>query len=155
MFKIININKNSRTQELITQLLEVWESSVRATHIFLSESEIDKIKQYVPIAIKDVEVLTVAISNTTNSLIAFMGIEKHKLEMLFVRANERGKGIGTKLLKYGLCKYSINELRVNEQNPHAIKFYENNGFCIYNRSEIDEQGNPYPILFMKPYNLEK
>lgn len=28
-------------------------------------------------------------------------------------------------------------------------FYEHMGFKVYERSEIDEQGNPYPILFMK------
>lgn len=32
--KIININKNRRTGELIELLLDVWESSVRATHLF-------------------------------------------------------------------------------------------------------------------------
>lgn len=30
------------------QLLRVWESAVRATHLFLSEKEIEKIKRYVP-----------------------------------------------------------------------------------------------------------
>ena len=33
-----------RTPLLIKQLLEVWESSVRATHLFLSENEIENIK---------------------------------------------------------------------------------------------------------------
>lgn len=50
--KIININKNRRTGELIELLLDVWESSVRATHLFLSENEIENIKQYVPQALK-------------------------------------------------------------------------------------------------------
>lgn len=43
--KIINIKKNERTQKLIEQLIEVWESSVKATHLFLSEKEIEKIKE--------------------------------------------------------------------------------------------------------------
>lgn len=30
--------------ELLTKLLSVWEASVRATHLFLSDSEIEKIK---------------------------------------------------------------------------------------------------------------
>ena len=37
-----------RTAELLTKLLSVWEASVRATHIFLSGTEIEKIKKYVP-----------------------------------------------------------------------------------------------------------
>ena len=30
---------------------------------------------------------------------------------------------------------------VNEQNPQAKGFYEHMGFKVYERSEIDEQGN--------------
>lgn len=148
LFEIQSIDKNSRTKELISQLLEVWECSVRATHLFLSESEIKNIKHYVPKSLKDVEVLIIAVSDEDMPL-AFMGLEDKKLEMLFVDAKEQGKGIGTRLFQYGIKNYSINELRVNEQNPKAIEFYEKNGFYVYNRSETDEQGNPYPILFMK------
>ena len=35
-----------REKVLIDQLLKVWESSVKATHLFLSESEIENIKKY-------------------------------------------------------------------------------------------------------------
>lgn len=146
--KIINIDKKNKTKELIKQLTEIWESSVKATHLFLSEKEIKTIKQYVPQALKKVEVLIIA-ENKNNIPVAFMGIENNKLEMLFVSAKERGKGIGKTLIQYGIKEYSINELRVNEQNPSAKKFYEKNGFYVYDKSEIDEQGNPYPILFMK------
>ena len=37
-----------RPMSLTEQLLKVWESSVRATHLFLSEDEIENIKKYVP-----------------------------------------------------------------------------------------------------------
>ena len=37
-----------RNPLVIEQLLKVWESSVRATHLFLSENEIANIKKYVP-----------------------------------------------------------------------------------------------------------
>ena len=55
--KIVQVQE--RTQQLIRQLLNVWESSVRATHDFLSEEEIIKIREYVPMAIENVEYLTV------------------------------------------------------------------------------------------------
>ena len=38
--KIIEVKE--RTEKLINQLLEVWEDSVKATHTFLSNEEIDK-----------------------------------------------------------------------------------------------------------------
>ena len=45
--------------------------------------------------------------------------------------------------------YNIDELTVNEQNPGAKELYEYMGFETYKRSELDEQGSPYPILYMK------
>lgn len=145
--KIVNLDKNNRTQKMIEQLLKVWESSVKSTHLFLSDKEIENIKQYVPQALKSVETLIIAINNDIP--IAFMGIEKTKLEMLFIDKMKQKQGIGTKLIQYGIKEYSINDLRVNEQNPIAKKFYENNSFYVYDRRDTDEQGNPYPILFMK------
>lgn len=146
--KIVNIDKNNRTQKMMEQLLKVWESSVKSTHLFLSDKEIEKIKQYVPQALKSVETLIIAINNY-DIPIAFMGIENTKLEMLFVDRMEQKQGIGTKLIQYGIKNFSINDLRVNEQNPIAKRFYENNGFYVYDRRDTDEQGNPYPILLMK------
>ena len=78
-----------------------------------------------------------------------MGIANQKLEMLFIKNSERGKGFGKRLLNYGIENYSLNEVTVNEQNPSAKGFYENCGFKVYKRSESDEQGNPYPILYMR------
>ncbi|WP_334290824.1 GNAT family N-acetyltransferase [Anaerostipes caccae] len=62
---------------------------------------------------------------------------------------ERGKGLGKKLIQYGIENYSINELAVNEQNPLARGFYEHMGFQVCKRTDHDEQGNPYPLLYMK------
>lgn len=140
-----------RTQELVNTLLEVWENSVKATHLFLSDNEIEKIKEYVPQALKEVAHLII-IENENNIPIAFMGIEGTKLEMLFIKNSERRKGLGRQLLNYGIKNYNINELAVNEQNPNAKEFYEHLGFKVYKRTELDEQGNPYPILYMRLEN---
>ncbi len=141
-------DKNS---SLISQLLEVWEDSVKATHLFLSNDEIKNIKEYVPQAIWGVSHLVI-IENENNQPIAFMGIEDRKIEMLFIINSERGKGLGKKLLNYGIENYNVNEIVVNEQNLNAKGFYEYMGFRTFKRAELDEQGNPYPILYMR---LEK
>mgnify|MGYP001623715883 FL=1 len=145
---IVSICKNKRTNKLLAQLTQVWENSVKATHLFLSESEIENIKQYVPQAIKEVHSLMI-VKNRSGIPIAFMGVENNRLEMLFVGAQERKKGIGTELIQYGIEKLSVNNLTVNEQNPEARKFYESRGFQVYKRTQTDEQGNPYPLLYMK------
>ena len=146
--QISYINKEQRTPILTEQLLKVWEESVRETHLFLSDSEIDKIKTYVPTALNSVKHLVIA-TNEKNIPIAFMGIENQILEMLFIAPYERGKGLGKKLLQLGMEKYGVNKLTVNEQNPQAIGFYEHMGFKTYKRTDQDEQGGPYPLFYMQ------
>lgn len=117
------IRKEDRTSLLVEQLLDVWERSVRETHLFLSDGEIEEIKKYVPAALTAVPDLIVEI-NTEGTPIAFMGIDGRKLEMLFVAPEERGRGLGRMLLEYGITEYGVKELTVNEQNPQAKGFYE-------------------------------
>ena len=137
-----------RTEELVRELLEVWERSVRATHLFLSDGEVRSIREYVPQALLGVAHLLVA-EDEAGAPAAFMGVEDGALEMLFIDPEERGKGLGRRLLRLGIESYGVRRLAVNEQNPRAAGFYEHMGFEAYARSETDEQGNPYPILYMR------
>ena len=97
--KIVQIKE--RSPVLIQKLLDVWESSVKATHLFLSADEINNIKQYVPQALKDVPVLVIA-ENDNGNPIGFMGVADKMLEMLFVSNEYRGQGAGKQLLQYGM-----------------------------------------------------
>lgn len=115
--KIVEVKE--RTPDLVKGLLEVWENSVRATHLFLSDSEIQSIKKYVPQALNEVLHLLIA-EDESGRAVAFMGVEAGSLEMLFIAPEERGKG-----------------------------FYEHMGFQVYKRTDLDEQGNPYPLLYMR------
>ena len=130
------------------ELLEVWERSVRATHLFLSDGEVRSIREYVPQALLGVAHLLVA-EDEAGAPAAFMGVEDGTLEMLFIDPEERGKGLGRRLLGLGIESYGVRRLAVNEQNPRAAGFYEHMGFEVFARSETDEQGNPYPILYMR------
>lgn len=144
--KIVEIQ--DRNPVLLERLVKVWKDSVKETHLFLSAAEIDKIQSYIPQALKSIAHLIVAEGGDGLPL-AFMGISERKLEMLFVAPQERGRGVGRRLLEYGIKEYAVNELGVNEQNPQARGFYEHMGFRVYKRTETDEQGGPYPILYMK------
>ena len=123
-------------------------SFCKGTHLFLSDSEILSIKEYVPQALKSIDKLIIA-ENDEEKPIAFMGIENETLEMLFITPSERGQGLGKLLLQYGISNYKVNRLTVNEQNPQATGFYEHMGFHVYKRTDYDEQGNPYPLLYMR------
>ena len=104
--------------------------------------------QYVPQALGGIEHLIIA-EDGAGRPAAFMGIENRTLEMLFLSPEERGRGLGKRLLQYGIENYGIERLTVNEQNPQARGFYEHMGFQVYRRTDHDEQGNPYPILYMR------
>ena len=137
-----------RTSELLRQLLVIWEDSVRATHLFLSDAEVRKIREYVPRAMTNVSHLVIA-ERETGCPAAFMGVEGQRLEMLFLSPEERGAGLGRQLLEYGIHRYGICEVTVNEQNPQAVGFYAHMGFAAYKRTDHDEAGDPYPLLYMK------
>lgn len=138
----------SRDEASVHGLCRVWERSVRATHTFLSDAEIGMISRCVPEFICAVPHLIVA-TDAVGQAVAFMGISGRKIEMLFVDPALRGQGVGRRLVEYGIRMFSVGELCVNEQNPQAVGFYEHLGFRVCRRSERDEQGNPYPILWME------
>lgn len=135
------------TNALIDALTTLWEASVRATHHFLTEDDIQKLTPFVKLGLLDIETLVVARDN--QKPIAFMGIEAGKIEMLFVSPDYFGKGLGRELAELGISQYGVRYVDVNEQNPQAIGFYEHIGFEVFQRTEFDEQGNPFPILKMK------
>lgn len=136
-----------RNDKLISELLGIWERSVKASHKFLTDEEIENIKEYVPQAFKGVEHLIVAFDDELS--LGFIGINERKIEMLFIDGNLRGKGFGSSLINYALKNFNVNEVVVNEQNPLAHNFYLKVGFKDFSRSELDEQGNPYPIITMR------
>lgn len=141
------IEIKERNDDIKSELVRVWEGSVRATHHFLTEDEIMRIKENVPMAIDGTEHLLAA--EQDGRICAFMGISGDELEMLFVSPDERGKGLGKVLLQKGIDEYGVRTLTVNEQNPQATGFYEHMGFVTVRRSDTDGQGGTYPILYME------
>lgn len=67
-----------------------------------------------------------------------------------VDAGYRGTGIGSALLSSVVAECGVRTVDVNEQNEQASAFYRRRGFVVIGRSEVDEQGRPYPMLHMAP-----
>ena len=137
-----------RDAALIRQLTDVWERSVRATHLFLSEADILRIRERLPEALAGVERL-LFVNGAADIPVAFMGIEKHSLEMLFLAPEARGRGLGKTLLRHALQQYGVNAVSVNEQNLQARGFYEHCGFEVRHRTPRDGNGDPWPLLHMR------
>ena len=138
----------SCTPNLSDELLDIWERSVRATHHFLAESDIVRIRAYIPKAIQTVEHLAAA-EDSDGKTLALIGAREGRLEMLFVGSSCRGRGIGSTLLDYALSHWDGSELTMNEQNPQAIAFCEHKGFAAYMRTDTDEEGKPFPLIYIR------
>ncbi|CFY07375.1 Acyl-CoA N-acyltransferase [Syntrophomonas zehnderi OL-4] len=141
------INYSNRYGDIIDTLTNLWKVSISASHFFLTDEDINKLIPFVRNGIRDIETLIVAEEN--DLIIGFMGIDGKKLEMLFIEPSYFGKGLGKQLVALALNEYKINYVDVNEQNLRAVGFYQRLGFEVFERTELDEQGNPFPILKMK------
>ncbi|RXM51240.1 MULTISPECIES: GNAT family N-acetyltransferase [unclassified Chryseobacterium] len=128
------------------QLMKIWESAVLNTHDFLKEEDFNYYKKEIPGYFEHVILLGF---EENGALIGFMGIAEGNLEMLFIHNDYRGKGIGKKLIQYGIDHLKVTKVDVNEQNIQAVDFYKHIGFHVLNRSELDGQGKEYPILHME------
>ena len=137
-----------KRRQMLSEIVKLWEDSVRKTHTFLSEEEIIKLRPLVSLTVKKVEMLLIA-KEENGTLMGFMGIENQKIEMLFVSPAFFGKGIGKALLLSAVEQYDAMFVDVNEQNSKALEFYKRNGFSVLSRSKTDRAGNPFPILHMK------
>ena len=146
MNKIENLNNLNNKD--IEEILDTWESSVRATHDFLSEEDIISIKPQVIEGANYVSNL-LCVRDENGIIKAFMWIHNFKIEMLFISDEKRGNGVGKRLVEYAIKVLNVKYVDVNEQNPQAVGFYNHMGFKVFKKSELDEQGNPFPILHMK------
>ena len=129
-------------------LLELWESSVRATHHFLSEQNIEQLRPIVlEQAFPNVEMFLTR--DRQGKIAGFIGVDNQSVEMLFISPHCFRQGIGKKLMYFAENQLATNKVDVNEQNPDALKFYLALGYEVKNRSPLDGQGNPFPILHLE------
>lgn len=127
---------------------EVWEASVRATHDFVTEADLDVFRPLVRASFGEIRQLA-GLRAADGLLIGFVGVEDGNVEMLFLDPAYRGRGGGSLLLEHAFANFAATSVDVNEQNPQAIGFYEHHGFQTVSRSETDSTSKPYPILHMK------
>ncbi|MDN5201933.1 acetyltransferase [Fulvivirgaceae bacterium BMA10] len=131
-----------------SEVVDVWEASVRATHHFLKEEDIQFFK---PLILNEF-LKAVTLSSARNEIgriVGFMGVANEKLEMLFIHPDMMGQGIGKQLLRHAIENLNIDKVDVNEDNQTAVGFYKYFGFRAIKRSPLDGMGKPYPILHME------
>lgn len=131
----------------LPRIFEVWESSVRATHAFLSEPDIQSLIPLVKQGLARFGPIH-CLRDPQGEVFAFLGVEDCKIEMLFVHARYRGAGAGRALAEFAIKDLGASLVDVNEQNGQAVGFYEKLGFHPIGRSPMDSSGHPFPIVHM-------
>lgn len=137
--------RRARGSDEYPRLAAVWRSAVDATHDFLAAEDRDAIEAR--LASDYFSQVDLSIAERDGAIVGFAGVSGERLEMLFVHATERGRGIGTALLEHVVGR-GVRALDVNEQNPQAVAFYRRRGFDVVGRSALDDDGRPYPLLHL-------
>ena len=131
------------------RLFEIWLRSVRATHAFLSEDDIQNlvpaVREYLASTGTEFWVLT----GDADAVVGFMGMGGSTIESLFLLPEVFRKGYGRAFLRHAEGLHSELSVDVNEQNEQARAFYEACGFVVERRSDVDGAGRPYPLLHMR------
>lgn len=129
-------------------LLGIWRRAVEATHHFLSGDDIDWYESSVSGYLAAMQDLRVA-DKQEHGPLGFIAQDDGEIHMLFVDPAAHGHGIGTRLLEDVGQHFAVLRVDVNEDNDSGSRFYERKGFGRVGRSEVDEEGRPFPLLHLR------
>ena len=135
--------------DLYPQLITIWESSVRSSHYFMLEEDIQFYKPLVKNIYMPKMDLYGLFTCENDELVGFIGLSEIKIEMLFIHPQYQGMGGGWLLCEFATKEKNAVGVDVNEQNTSARLFYESYGFQAFKRSAYDGSGRPYPIIHMR------
>ena len=120
---------------------------MRATHSFLAEEDLNFYARQVCDEYLPSHTFWVA-ARADGQPSGFLGMTGAKIDALFVDPSCHGRGIGRALVDHAASLAGDLAVDVNEQNEGAFAFYRKLGFRPVGRSDLDEAGQPYPILHL-------
>lgn len=132
-----------RPSEPSDDLLRIWRNAVDSSHRFLAPEDRAAID---PLVADYVSTARLLVATRNGTPVAFMGVTGQNIDSLFVDPSAWGLGIG-RLMTDTVSRPATVD--VNEQNIVAIAFYRHLGFEVTGRSEVDDQGRPYPLLHLR------
>lgn len=132
-------------------LLTLWERSVRATHGFLTNEDIEGLRPLVAREFAQSLVDWWVLVSATDSPLGFLGFANDAIEALFIDPDHAGAGAGRRCVAHAqqLAEGRSLTVEVNEQNEAAEGFYRAMGFVVFDRTPTDSAGRPFPLLRMR------
>lgn len=137
------------TKEDRELLPDLWLRSVRATHTFLTEGEIQSLLPFVREYLTSPDAELWVLFSADGAVMGFLGMSGCKIEAMFLAPEFLRQGGGRRFVEHALSLHAELTVDVNEQNPAACRFYESCGFVVERRSGQDDAGRPYPLLHMR------
>src|SRR5690242_5368108 len=136
----MNIRRVTRADR--EAVVDLWLRSVRATHTFLSEQDVQALlpsaRDYLCAGGAELWVLC----SDARNLMGCMGMSGTKMAALFLAPEFQRRGGGRRLVRHAQQLRGELTVDVKEHNPEARRFYEACAFVVEGRSERDEAGRP-------------
>jgi putative acetyltransferase len=130
-------------------LVDIWLRSVRATHDFLTEDDLASLipptRDYLMSEASELWV----VCDEAGAPFGFMGTAGSEVASLFIAPEALRRGARRLQLAHASALHGALTVAVNEQNAGARRFYEAMGFVVERRTELDDEGRPFPLLYMR------
>lgn len=124
------------------EILTLWEDSVRASHDFITEADIDDYRKLIADRLPDLKLFCL---EEAGRLQAFIAISNRKIQLLFVHPRAFRQGFGKHLTHFAIQQHHVWMVDVNAQNERAVSFYLNMGFHVHEKFATDGLNKPYPV----------
>jgi len=131
-------------------LAALWERSVRATHTFLTESDLECYRPLVEDLVNGAHLDLWVLTDEADVPVGFLGLGQNSIEALFLEPDFRRRGGGRRLVEHAQSQIAgLLSVDVNEENEAACAFYEALGFRVVGRAALDPTGRPHALLRMR------
>ena len=121
----------------INRVMDIWLSTNLEAHPFIDSNYWYQNLSNVQNAIQQAEVYCSVSAN--DRIQGFIGLQENYIAGLFIAKEYQSQHLGTKLLNVAKGKHQQLILDVYLENQRAIKFYQQNGFQITNRNNLEAE----------------
>jgi putative acetyltransferase len=143
-----------RQSEQLDSLVSIWLNSVRATHHFPTEADIQSLLPVVRNSVLP-SLDEICLLRDDELIVGFMALCGANLKSLFIEPRYFRRGGGRLLIELARQLKGSLLVSVNEQNPQALTFYLACGFEVSGRWETDDDGRRFPLPLMRDGTARK
>lgn len=129
----------------------IWLDSNREVHDFIPAEYWEENYQSVKEALLQGEVYVCEMEMAGKTdIVGFIGMNEDFIEGIFVRDDVRSRGVGRELLDYAKDRRNRLMLGVYQKNQRAIRFYQREGFLIWQEGVDGNTGEKeYTMLWRR------